>query len=93
MCEKKQTEEHSVIILAMDHAIKMEVEDDQFVLPVADETTVVTGNQVPVSEVYTEQELFKCTICAKTFMLLENFLSHCEEHPEIEVTIETLETK
>ena len=94
VCEKKQSEEHSVIILAMDQAIKMEADDDdQYGIPVAGETTVVTGDQIPVSEVYTEQELFKCTICAKTFMLLENFLSHCEEHPEIEVTIETLETK
>ncbi|XP_041356695.1 zinc finger protein 93-like [Gigantopelta aegis] len=37
-----------------------------------------------------EQEGISCTVCGKKFLLIENFLSHCQDHPEIEVTVKTL---
>ena len=42
---------------------------------------------------FTGQEIFKCNMCQKTFALLDNFLNHLQEHPELEIKIETLPTE
>ena len=50
----------------------------------------VSEDDVSVCNINDVHEVISCTVCGKKFSLIENFLNHCQDHPEIEVTVKTL---